>query len=97
MHKLASISLSIALVVLCLSGCATKGRFRLVNIDTRTPEQIAAYYREAELPYSTDVVTSAPEVQAKALPTWWGILVSAVTEMKCRISVIDVEWGPRTN
>lgn len=86
----------LVLNVLFSLGCATsKGRFSLVDVDLRTPEQILAYQNEADIVYLADGVTPAPATLSAVVPVpapWYDIVVKIVEVIKGRVRILSFEW-----
>jgi len=88
--------LMLCVLVMCvyMSGCASSGRFCLVDIDLRTPEQISAYIKESEAVYigeTLPIETDPPEITTKS----GGVLSSLFSflqVLKCRVRVFSAEW-----
>lgn len=79
------------------SGCATRGRMAVLDMDFRTPAQIMAYQSEAALPYvvaSTNAPVVPPPVKVEAQASWWANLFTwfgSLNEMRLR--VLPIEWS----
>lgn len=82
------------MLAMVMCGCVSAGRFALVDIDLRTPEQIAAYAKEAEIPYA--VPSQADPVALKAdrtvVAAIWDEIMEVLKVVKGRIRVLPVEW-----
>jgi len=75
----------------CLfTGCATdKGRFSLIDLDLRTPEQIVASEKENNVIYQgTNQVPV--EAEAKAFPVEY--LFKFLEVVKGRLRILSLEW-----
>lgn len=89
-HTLAAGIMSIVL----LSGCASvhKGRFSVIDLDLRTPEQVLAQKEEKIVIYtdtSTNKVSMAPS-ETRSFP--YEILFKFLEIMKGRIMIFSLEW-----
>ena len=69
-----------------LTGCATRGRLSVVDIDLRDASQIEADKSEASVVYQ-DVSTNAT---AKSFD--FSIISTLLSVVKGRIRVLSVEW-----
>ena len=80
------------MVLLGITGCAnTSGRFALVDIDLRNPDQILS--GEHEVLKAEDISTSDIEpaaVEARSL--FSRILVDIISVFKGRFRIFTVEW-----
>jgi len=63
-----------------LSGCASPGQFALVDVDLRSPEQIAADKEE-------DVQTFKSPA-----PPWYQFAIDLVSVINGRVRIFAVEW-----
>lgn len=91
MNKLISVIITSVSLTLMLSGCATKGRISVVDVDLRTPEQIIAYQPEAAVVYETD--KPQPNLGAGiAAPIPWEFIIKLVEVVKGRVRVLSFEW-----
>jgi len=81
------------LVMVLMCGCVSAGRFALVDIDLRTPEQIAAYAKEAEIPYVAQY-NEPPTLKADrtVLTAIWDEIMEVLKVVKGRVRVLPVEW-----
>lgn len=86
--------IKIALIVFMVSftGCATAGRFRLVDIDLRDRDQIVAYENEAKIVYTSDKTETVSDQPVSATPFDWTMLFDFLKVVKGRISIFFVEW-----
>lgn len=94
--KKISIVIMILLVAL-LSGCATSGRFSLVDWDLRNPEQINAFYEESKVPYDLTLddkveVEVKVEVVAQPKSITASFIASIITAIKGRVRILSFEW-----
>ena len=82
----------IAAVVL-LSGCASvrNGRFYLLDLDLRTPEQVLAQKEEKTVIYSgsTNKVSMA-EGEVRSFP--YNLLFKLLEIVKGRLTIFSIEW-----
>ena len=83
-----------ALILACLAllGCASAGRLCLVDLDARTPAQVAAQRVEALAPYHPSSGTSNAVQSRTAIP--WDI-VPDILKLGFRVRVGSYEWGAR--
>lgn len=83
-----------ALILACLAlmGCVSAGRVCLVDLDARTPAQVAAQRVEALAPYHPSPGTSNAVQIRTAIP--WDI-VPDFLKLGFRIRVGSFEWGER--
>jgi hypothetical protein len=88
----------VTLAVLLNIGCIGAGRFALIDIDLRTPEQIKAYAAEARYVYEdinvieNEDIEEGEEVEPKAIS---GIIPSILDKLrvfKCRFRILGFEW-----
>lgn len=82
------------LSIILLSGCASvhKGRFSVIDLDLRTPEQVLAQKEEKTIIYtdtSTNKVSMAPS-ETRSFP--YEILFKFLEVMKGRIMIFSLEW-----
>ena len=86
---------SVVLLSIPLAGCATRGRFAVLDLDLRDKDQIIAYQTEATCIYqpAQQPVAGVPlkEQPAVSLP-WWNFLFDFLKVMKGRIRVLSFEW-----
>lgn len=82
------------LVMVLMCGCVSAGRFALVDIDLRTPEQIAAYAKEAEIPYAVPSQNDPVGLKADrtVLTAIWDEIMEVLKVVKGRVRVLPVEW-----
>jgi len=73
------------------SGCASPGRFALLDLDLRTPEQIEAYKTEAQVPYGVNEAATQEVVSPKVVSVW-SFLAPIIQVFKGRIKVLSFEW-----
>jgi hypothetical protein len=82
---------SIIPIVIILSGCATKGRLSVIDIDLRTPEQITAYQKEAEVVYQNEESQTVGSSET-ASKFSWDVVIKLVEVIKGRVRVLSFEW-----
>jgi hypothetical protein len=87
MKRILALVLSIMAVVI-LVGCATQGRFAVIDIDLRDKEQIEAYKNEASVLYQN---TSTNQVSAKSFD--FSVLSTILSAIKGRIRIVNIEWS----
>lgn len=89
--------IGLSLLLLCTaSSCTTsKGRFSILDLDLRTPEQIAAYQTEANIPFTFGQQDTIPSgVPRMEVPsTLWAPLFELLKVVKGRLRVVTIEWG----
>ena len=78
-------------LIMISSGCASPGRFSLLDLDLRTPEQIEAYQVEAQVPYEVKEIPNKEEIAPKAISVW-SFLAPIIQVFKGRIKVLSFEW-----
>ena len=81
----------VLMVMVMCSGCMSVGRFALVDLDLRTPEQIAAYSHEAEIPYMVPDNSNTMKV-GQVAQTIWEQVLEVLKVVKGRLRVVSVEW-----
>lgn len=78
-----------------LSGCGTtqaaRGKFALVEWDSRDKDQIATSAEEYRAFYGGAAPTNAPAAQSRSF-TAWAELFEMITKLKLKLSVIKIEW-----
>jgi len=82
--------------ILCLGlvGCAStqRGRFSVLDLDLRTPEQITAYQHESSDVY-VEPQQPKPQVETKSFSmAAWDYIVKIVEVFKGRIKIGSIEW-----
>ena len=77
------------LAMLTLSGCATRGRLSVLDVDLRTPEQIIAYQPEAAVVYESEKPNLGAGIAA---PIPWEFIIKLVEVVKGRVRVLSFEW-----
>ena len=79
------------LVLVCciLTGCVSAGRFSLLDIDLRSPDQINASIPEAKIVYNTPESPQDADVKAITPTTF---IVDLFRIMKCRFRFLSIEW-----
>lgn len=86
----------IVLGLLVTSGCATRGRFAIFDLDLRDKEQIDAYKTEATCIYESSANQLALGVPVKEEPAavspWYQFMFDFLKIMKGRIRILSVEW-----
>lgn len=88
---LAALCMMLFLLLLC--GCATvdKGRFSVIDLDLRTPQQIEASIAENTCIYNcTNKVSQVKEEEPRAFP--FELLFRFLEVVKGRIRIISLEW-----
>jgi len=84
-------------LILVLAGCMSSGRFALMDMDFRTPEQVSAGQLEAIAPYvvvHTNDVRALPEKPEQVEKSWWTKVVSWFGGMsKMRLRICPLEWS----
>jgi len=78
-------------LVIIGSGCASPGRFSVLDLDLRTPEQIEAYKVEAQVPYVVKEIPNKEEIAPKFISAW-SFLAPIIQVFKGRIKVLSFEW-----
>jgi hypothetical protein len=81
--------------MLMITGCATRGRISLIDLDLRTPEQIVAYQNEADVIYAPDGCTSntANNASVRVATTFpWDFIIKIVEVVKGRVRILSIEW-----
>lgn len=87
-------TLLIALMVFLLSGCATKGRFAVLDLDLRTPEQIEASVAENTIIYTcTNNIPAVAQPKVSVDP--WDIIVRIISVVKGRLRILSIEWNEK--
>ena len=90
--KIALLVLALVLLWLC-NGCSTvdKGRFSVIDLDLRTPEQILAGMVENTCIYGgTNQPPQITKTEPRAFP--FELLFKFLEVMKGRIRIISLEW-----
>jgi len=79
----------IILISLLFCGCASmdRGRFSVIDLDLRTPEQIVASTPENTCIYSA---TELPSTEARVFP--FEYLFKFLEVVKGRLRIISIEW-----
>jgi len=85
MNKLLVISILVTTIL--LSGCASRGRLSLIDIDLRSQSQIEAYEKEALIVYQ-----DAPTINAATKSFDFSIISTILSAVKGRIKVLSIEW-----
>ena len=92
------VALALVALLCATAGCATKGRFSLVDLDLRDKGQIEASRFESAVPYVQDSLssTNAVMVSTQAIPlSVWTQLMDVLKIIKCRLRVVSFEWDER--
>ena len=89
--------LGIVLGIMCtmLSGCATKGRFALVDVNAWEPDQMTASVPADVVVYQCNQPVGAPQMAAPGMLTpVYEFLADIIKALKgFRIKVISLEWN----
>ena len=77
------------LISLVFCGCASvdRGRFSIIDLDLRTPEQIIAGTPENTVIYNS---TELPSTEARVFP--FEYLFKFLEVVKGRLRIISIEW-----
>ena len=96
--KKINIVLTALILMLISSGCATSGRFSVIDLDLRSPEQIEAFYGESKVPYnltlgdSTDAEVEAEvQVDSKSISIW-SFIAPILEALDGRLRIFSFEW-----
>lgn len=87
------LSCSIFVFALIMTGCASvdKGRFSVIDLDLRTPEQIVADISEKTCIYTcTNKPPQIAQETERAFPI--DILFKLLSVVKGRLTIISLEW-----
>lgn len=92
MKKLFIITVICTVVV----GCTTSGRFSVVDLDLRSPEQTKAQIPEAEIVYTCTVNNSSTnevKISSEVVDTLKdSFIVDIFKAVKGRLRVLSLEW-----
>lgn len=90
------------LTMLLFTGCVSNGRFRLLNVDLRTPEQMVAARDEACIVYTSTIsnTTNAPVVIQPAPKGFldsfpFSLLFDLFKVAKGVFTVGELEWSSK--
>jgi hypothetical protein len=88
-------SIILLFILLLFTGCATKGRFSVVDLDLRNPEQIKESIIENTVIYN-NTTNNVPVISQPKMPEdIWDIIVRIVSVMKGRLRILSFEWNER--
>ena len=82
---------TLLLVALLGSGCISAGRFAVVDLDLRSPEQIVAGEVEAAVIYGAPATSEEP-VEPVANKSWMRFLAPIIEVFDGRLRILSFEW-----
>jgi len=88
MKKILTLSILFVFITIILVGCASQGRFSVVDLDLRDSAQIEAGKNEAAVIYQN---TSTNEV-ATPKSFDFSLLSTIISAIKGRVKVLSFEW-----
>ena len=87
--------MSVSIVaVMFLTGCATvnKGRFSVIDLDLRTPEQVLAQKSEKVVVYDSDGTNKVAQVAGEPRAFPYELLFKLLEVVKGRLMIFSLEW-----
>jgi hypothetical protein len=80
--------------VMFLTGCATvnNGRFSVIDLDLRTPEQVLAQKSEKMVVYESDGTNKVAQVAGEPRAFPYELLFKLLEVVKGRLMIFSLEW-----
>lgn len=92
MNKITVLTAVIGLVF--LTGCATvnNGRFSVIDLDLRTPEQVLAQKSEKMVVYDSEGTNKVSQVAVEPRAFPYELLFKLLEVVKGRLMIFSLEW-----